>query len=187
MATQTRVPTGVGAADTWTSSVPGNKWEDVDEGVATPDDDTTYIFKQDSAGTQRWTFTAFAITSSAVASVAVVHRTKRSAAGAVSTDGRITVNATEYNSADTVLTTSYADITDTWATNPDTGAAWTEADVEGIGANPLQNFAVRGIGLAAGEECRCTAIECVVDYTAVAGVAGFIIGGAVSGGCLIGQ
>lgn len=166
MATQDRLPTGDSATnDNWTALGGGSKFSEVDDPVGTPDEDTSYINKSGAgAAPQDFTFTAFDISSSAIASITVTLRT-RVAAGVVSTIVRIKVNGTAYTTGSIATSGSYTNKTNTWLTNPNTGVDWTEADVEGTGANPLQEFGVSSGSQGAGEEIRCTQAYITVDYT----------------------
>lgn len=167
MATQDRLPTGVGADNSWASGTAGNKWDDVDDPIGTPDEDTTYIVETTSYQSQTFTFTAFSITSSAIDKVSITNRLK--CVGTVSYQNRLRVNGTSYNSSTAATTTSYVDYTTDWLTNPNTAAAWVEADVEGVGANPLQQFGVIVSTIDASEELRCTQSYITVTYTEAGG------------------
>lgn len=169
MATQDRLPTGIGASNTWTASA-GDKWDCVDDPVGAPNDDTDYCYVSGADGYQTFTFTAFAITSSAVSKVTVSHRV-RMVSGAGNITARIRVGGTNYNSAsDYISSTSYANYAKDWLTNPKSGAAWTEAEVEGSDVtNPLQQFGMTSAGIGGGEEMRVTQVYCTVTYTEAAG------------------
>lgn len=168
MATQDRLPTGNSATSGWTSGSAGNKWDDVDDPIASPDDGTTYIYRQNSGGEQLFTYTAFAITSSAISHVRVTFRAQRTVAGECNTGARIRVAGTRSSiGLNANLTTSWADYTRDQLTNPVTGLDWTEAQVEGTDAtNPLDQFGLQSGGMAAGEEVQCTQCYITVDYTA---------------------
>jgi len=79
------------------------------------------------------------------------------------------VNGIRYAGTEQALTTSYANYTWDWLTNPNTGIAWTEADVEGTGPNPLQEFGVRAINVGGGEQINCTQTYITVTYTEAGG------------------
>jgi hypothetical protein len=170
MATQERYPTGNSAvSNAWTAGTGGNKWDEVDDPAGVPDDETTYMFNANANQSQLFTFTPFAISPSAIASVSVVVRSRKETSTSYNTRARLLVNGTAYIINLSGETTSYATQTLTWTTNPNTGIAWTEADVEGTGANPLQEFGVSSIGQGAGETIRVTQCYIVVDYTAAGG------------------
>lgn len=172
MATQTRLPTGDGSNNDWTASSGGSKFADIDDPVGTPDDDATYISKTTPNGTQSSTFTAFDITSSAVAKVSVLIRAKRNAEGSNSARPTITTGTTLRVVDSFALTESYADYVSDWLTNPATGSAWAEDEVEGTAASPgnrLTQYGINSTGLAGAEEMRCTQNYCTVDYTEAGG------------------
>jgi hypothetical protein len=172
MATQTRVPTGVGAVDTWTGSPETvNKHLNVDEGTGSHDSDTSYNERAASAGGQQYTFAAFDLgTITAINSVAVVVVGREAGIGGTQNIvPRIVVNGTIYTGTPVDPGGSYVTITETWLTNPDTGLDWEQADVEGTGANPLEEFGHGVSGIGAGEILRVTAADLVCDYDEAAG------------------
>lgn len=170
MAIEVRRPTGNGATANWSGSGGGAAWEGVDE--ASADDDTSYAFRADSFANHKFTFVPFAISSSAIASV-VVRSRARVTVGGNGSDFTVSLTITGdefvFGTLQADIGTTYTDFVDTWATNPKTGAAWTEADVEGSGSNPLTQFGMRASSMIAGEEMRCTQISIEVDYTPAAG------------------
>jgi hypothetical protein len=166
MATQTRVPTGAGDTNNYSFASGGSDhYLEVDDPVGTPDDSTTYVSAVAVNGRiELFTFAAFSISSSAIASVAVKSRMQR--IGSNTAAHRLKVNGTVYVGASASPGLSWADASETWLTNPDTGIGWTEADVEGTGANPIQQFGFSSAGVGVGEESQCTQCYCEVDYTA---------------------
>lgn len=178
-ATQDRLPTGDSSgSNTWTASSAGSKFEDVDDPIGTPDDDTTYISIAESGGAQQFTFSAFDIPNGAtINSVSVLFRCKSPNGGDVTLRPRVRVGGTDNGHSPLTMTTSYANYTRSFTTNPVTTVAWTEADVEGTGANPLQEFGVTDSGsISAGESVQCTQIYATVDYTGgSAGTSGRIL------------
>jgi hypothetical protein len=180
MPTQTRVPTGIGSANNWTGDPETtNKHLNVDEGVSTPDDDTSFNHRgpNQANDAQYFTFTAFSLggSVSAVNSVAVVTRARRAGAGGTaSAVPRIIVNGTVYSGSnfDPGVGGAYADGTETFFDNPDTpGLDWEQADVEGTGANPLQEFGhgSGGLGAGSGDQINVTTADLVCDYDEAAG------------------
>lgn len=160
MATQTRRPTGNSSArNNWTASA-GNKYDCVSD-----ESSSTYVYRQNSDGVQGFTFSAFDISSSAIAKLTMSALMQRTAAGVVYFTPRIVVNGTQYSGSASDPGTTWADMTYEWATNPDTGSAWLEADIEGTGSNPLQEMVLRNSGTGAGEEMQCYDCSLTVDYT----------------------
>jgi len=160
-ASQTRVPTGTGAGGSWTASAT-TVYGDTDETPDSPND-TDYAYKADTAGYHYFTFTAFSISSSSIDNVTVNLRCRETVADS-SIRGNLRVNGTNYVGSDKTLTESFTDQTAVWSTNPATGIAWTEAEVEGGGSYPMQQFAIESRGMAAGEEVQCSAVSITVNY-----------------------
>lgn len=169
MATQQRFPTGNSTPTDWTANGDTTVWECVDE--ASADDDTTYASRAASFARHVMTYTAFSISSSAISDVTVRSRVRAVVGGLGSMfSPSITVTGDQFIFGTLQTpTTSYANYTDTWATNPKTGSAWTEVDVEGTGSNPLTEVGIRASSMDAAETLRCTQISIEVNYTAAAG------------------
>jgi len=182
-ASQTRVPTGTGFAAGWASSSATNPWEDCDDTPGACDDNTTYAYRQNSGAIAYFEYTDFAITSSSVDNVTVNFRCMETIEDS-SVRAYLRVGSTNYFGSDKSLTSSYADLTQAWSTNPKhnaacvgagdpdaccTGAAtgtcaWTEEEVEGGGTYPLQQWALEARGMTTGEEVRCTCSSLTVNY-----------------------
>lgn len=166
MALAQAYPTSGGIGGFWSSSSSTNVWLDIDELKGAPNDDTDYMFITVN-GDHYINHVDFAIDSSAIAKVTMFMRA-RMTTGAASLFPYLRVNGTDYIGSGNALSTSYADYTEDWTTNPDTAASWLEADVEGSGSNPLEQFRVNTTGIGA-EEMRVTQIYLEVDYTAAGG------------------
>jgi hypothetical protein len=171
MATQTRVPTGDGTGAGYTASGAASVWEAVDDPVGTPDDDTTYGVKADGNSLHELTFAAFAIDASAVNFLQVLFRARLLTGDALTGRAILRVGGNAYTTTAPTnnLTDAYDDYTHDYLTNPDTGLAWTEADIEGSGSNPLQEYGVRNQSTGAGEEIRLTQCYATVDYDEAGG------------------
>lgn len=166
MATQTRVPTGIGVGDAWTLTAGSDKVDAVDDPVGTPDDDTTRIFSTTNNQAQRYTFSPFAIDSSAIAFVRVFNRCRNASATALCRES-IRVNGTNYQGANYSLSGgSYVDESNDWTDNPNTALPWVEADVEGTGSNPLQQCGIQSRDV---DDKWCTQIYVLVSYTEAGG------------------
>ena len=170
MATQDKLPTGDAGSpnNTWTALGGGSKYVEVDDPIESPDDATTEINTQ-GEDDQQFTFAAFAIDSSSINKITVSLRHKRDSGSYHEVKAQLVVNGVEYLGA--IIATSSTIWTSTstdWLTNPNTVLAWTEADVEGTGANPLQRFGVNDYAHP-GNTVRVTQIYVTVDYEAAAG------------------
>jgi len=179
---QTRVPTATGFAEGWTGTS-GAPWENLDDTVGACDDNATIAYKQNSGGVAYFEYTDFAITSSSVDNVTVNFRCLETIADS-SVRAILRIGGTNYLGSDKALTTSFADLTGVWSTNPRhnaacvgsadpdaccTGAgtgtcAWTEEEVEGGGTYPLQQWALEARGMTTGEEVQCTCSSITVNY-----------------------
>ena len=78
---------------------------------------------------------------------------------------RLIVGGTLYSAGNVALTSSYADYEATWATNPKSGAAWTLNDLNGIGANGLQDIDIRTSPSGADNQTRVTQMYVQVEFT----------------------
>lgn len=160
MATQERLPTANGPQTDWTASE-GDLYACVNDSS-----DTTYI--STSNGTplvaySTFAFSAFDIFSSAISKVSITIRHLDSGTDQ-SVAGRLIIGGTPYNSAVIYPGASFANTTIDWATNPKTLSAWTEADVEGTGDNPLQYFGIYG-ATKSGNYIRVAELKLIVTYT----------------------
>lgn len=148
--TQQRLPTGDGdVSGTWTvtPSSPTTRYDKVDDPIGSPDDNTTYIVGT-VVGRSLFTYSAFSVPSNAtITNLTLTYRHRdQVSTGTNNIRSSLKVNGTYYTTdpginANNSLTVwayrSYA-----WTTNPDTGAAWTVADINGTGSNPLQQWGV---------------------------------------------
>jgi len=135
-------------------------WEDVDE--STPDEDSTYVYNQgDTPIYDLYNLTDHTTEGGSINSVTVYTRCRATLAniGArliIKTEGSIYEYPT--NTTWWLLTTSYENYSYQWNTNPNTGAAWTWAQIDALQAGPeLDNVAK--------QTSRCTQVYVEVDYT----------------------
>lgn len=161
------VPTALGTvADQWSNVGGVNKVDSVDDPIGADDGDTSYIEEDTGSQNQWFARPTLTFSSSAIASVSVKAFCKEIVAAEV--QGRIRVNGTNYSGTSTGVPSSvtYNEMTWAWATNPNTAAAWVEADVKGSGAAPLTEFGLQANSVGVGDEVRCTQVFIYVDYTA---------------------
>jgi hypothetical protein len=166
MATQTRAPTSdfaTGGTVDYSSGSTG--YTLVNDYPDTADPLTSYV----TLGTTTNSFIVFGFTAfdvpvgRTITSVAVQYTDEEPANGANSTAGRLRVGGTYYDASTHNPSTTTTSRTDTWSTNPSTGSAWTVADVNGTGSNPLQNFGV--IGPDSSPVWRLGSIQIVVTFS----------------------
>jgi hypothetical protein len=163
VATQFRAPTSDEAASgTWSGSA-GSRYALVDD---YPDaSGADYLQHGTTAGDLTFGFAPFGLLAgSTIQSVQVQYYDAEPTSGTNNLAGRLKVGGSYYNaSTHNPSGTTYTSRTDTWATNPKSGASWTVDDVNGVGANALQAF-----GLYSGDAnpaVRISSIRVVVNYT----------------------
>lgn len=166
MATDTRAPTSdfaKGGTVAYSSGTTG--YNLVNDYPDTANPLTNYVTLGTTANSFiAFNFTAFSLPAGAtISSVAVQYTDQKPAAGADAAAARLRVNGTYYNATNHNVGLATATREDVWATNPATAAAWTVADVNGTGANPLQNFGV--IGPDSNPVWRLGSIQISVNYT----------------------
>lgn len=159
MATVILRPNGVGNSTQWAANGAGTNW-----GCVTSNDgDTTYISSATSGHIDLYTIDASALPSDAIISgITVSHRIRREVGGINLTHSvRIRIGGTTYSGTNGTLTgasVSYILTTPgTWATNPNSGVAWTVANI-----NALEIGSYRGAGAVT---ARVTEVYVTVTYT----------------------
>lgn len=178
-ATQDRLPTANGSTNVWnySGSTSGcvseaTEWACVDDAIGAADNATTYIYIASVNNTSMFEYTNFSINSTAISNVKITGTCRWSTEVTDPTNivFRLAVNGTTYTSAAQDLTASWAEYTSgtTWNNNPNTSSAWVEADVEGTGSNPIQEFGVNPTSIVATEQVECTQLYLTVTYTPVA-------------------
>jgi hypothetical protein len=164
VATQNRNPTSDEAASGTLSGSAGTRYTLVDD---YPDANGADVLSFGTTTAQiTFGFSAFSIpTGSTSISVQVLYYDGEAANGANNCGGRLKVGGSYYNAAThNPSGTTYTSRTDNWATNPQTAAAWTVDQVNGIGANALQAF---GIGSTDSNPAfRVSSVQLQVTYTA---------------------
>ena len=182
MATQTRVPTSdLLVTGTWTPypASPTTRYDKVDDGAGSKDDDTTYIIGITNNDLIDFGFDAFTIPAgSTVSEVRVYAYAKDASSGTNSANGRVSCGATPtgYNHGTTVDPngTTYTLYSWAWTTNPHhAGYAWTPDDVNGVGTYGLKRFGYRCPDAAPDVRFSSAWIECTYEepptYVDVAG------------------
>lgn len=128
--------------------------------INTSDGDTTYIYTPTANSLVTYPTSSAGLSGTETINSVTVHTLIKSLDPVSSTTAAVVyTHSTSYagSSNDTVTNnTSYIDFSNTWTTNPNTGAAWTVAEVNAM------EIGVKKIN-SAGQ--RCTYIYAVVDYT----------------------
>ena len=165
---QTRYPISDYATSTGTWTVyptsPTTRWDKVDE--ITSDGDSTYLTHGTTAGYSMFGFSAFTVPPDAVITNLIVYVVARDVtSGTNKVQPCLRIGGTNYltTSASTEVPTAYGTISYAYAVNPKTASAWTVADINGTGANPLQYFGARSAD--ANPSFRITQVYAVVNYT----------------------
>lgn len=163
MAVETLRPNAAGD-ETNLVPIPGTgeaNWEDVDEAVT--DEDTTYV----RYGLAAWKKDLYNLPahsgSGTINSVTVYARCRANGSPIVQTSAiiRCKTNGTVYEGNEITVTTSYVNYSKAWATNPNTGSAWTWTE---IGALQI-GVGLRRWGSSGGTHTHCTQVWVEIDYT----------------------
>ncbi len=134
--TETLRPNGAGSETMSPSQFPNSTfhWDKVDE--VTPDDNTTYVYNENiNGGWGRDLYGLPAHTGSGTINSVTVYARLKDDVGSVSS-GKISIktNGTTYDTSAYALTTSWADKSNAWATNPQTTNAWTWDEIDALEA-----------------------------------------------------
>ena len=137
----------------------GPHYDKVDEEVS--DDDTTYLWYDTNDGRlELFNYPSSGLGSATINSVTVYAKVKRYPAGYGILSLKVRVDGTVYGSGQKYPSASYADISETWTDNPDTGQPWTVEEIDALEA---------GVGFGGmGNGClwsRITQVWVIVDYT----------------------
>ena len=112
-------------------------WQAVADPVGSPDDDTSYVQVSSTAcGFERdlYAIADHSVGSGTINSVTVYARMKETPYTGAHGEISIKTEGTPYNTSAYTLTGSWANYSNTWATNPETGFAWTWAEVNALQA-----------------------------------------------------
>jgi hypothetical protein len=164
VATQTRNPTSDEATSGTLSGSAGTRYTLVDDH---PDSAGTDALSFGTATAQiTFGFSVFSIPAGSTSiSVQVLYYDGEAANGANNCGGRLKVGTNYFNAAThNPSGTTYTSRNDNWATNPDTTAAWTVDQINGVGSNALAAF---GIGSTDSNPAfRVSSVQLQVTYTA---------------------
>jgi PGF-pre-PGF domain-containing protein len=158
--TVTLRPNGVGQYWEWTiagtSPAPTN-WESVDD--VTPDDDVTYV--QSFTANQR---DLHALTDSGLSGVTInsvtVYMRLQKIKGGPTACTFIRTHSTDYAGTEISAPLAWTDYSTQYTTNPNTGSAWTVAEVDALEAGVIFGAS----STKAGQESAVTQVWVVVDY-----------------------
>lgn len=133
--TETLRPNGAGSETAITTQYPASTehWDKVDE--ETPDDGTTYVSAGSAFVWQRDLYALPDHTGSGTINSVTVYARLKDDAGSRST-GKISIrtNGTTYDTSAYALTTSWANFSNVWTTNPNTSSAWTWDEIDALEA-----------------------------------------------------
>lgn len=144
-------PTGDGTTvSTDYTANTGNRWQCIDDIVASADDATTYIYGPDTNNNARQSQFSAPIEISAGATITKVSLLVRGRKTNWRTSGYwggAILNTTDNSGSQSAInitapTESYVDYTIDWLQNPFTTADWTVDDVNGVGTNSIKRFSL---------------------------------------------
>lgn len=162
MAVQHRLPIGGNpVANGWTaSSGTPDKHLEYDDPVGNPDEDATYIYRQNSNGNQAYVVTPFDVPQDAtIERVSIITRA-RLGAGECVVRNTLRVDGQNANAANSPIGANYQDWQSDWITNPTTGQAWTVDELADI-----EYVVIGALGMQSGDEARVTQSYLEVEYT----------------------
>lgn len=110
----------------------GANWDAVND--TTPDDDSTYVSAATAPLTDRYTLADLPPEASIVRCVRSIYRARKEDAATVEMRSVLLSGATEATGAARALDTAYTYYADYFPTDPNTGAAWTPANVNALTA-----------------------------------------------------
>jgi len=164
VATQTRAPTSdIAENGTWSGASAGTRYTAVDDHPDSGGADA--LVHGTTVGNITFGMAAFSIPAgSTITKVDVNYYDSKNGAGGVLLSSRVRVNGTAYNaSTHDAVNGGITLRTDTWTTNPETSVAWTDTDINGTSAHPLQGFGFRATD--ATPTINFWSVEIVVTYT----------------------
>lgn len=149
-------PNGAGSMTNLTRSGCSANWQCVSEAVA--DDDGSYVQRADNSYAPE----VYAMENPTSSACAITRVTVYCRARRTQSQGDIRpslyIGGTEYNGTAQALSSSYANYSSQWTTNPSTGAAWTWTEVNSLQAG------MRIRGQSGTHPARCTQVWVEVRY-----------------------
>lgn len=125
-------PTGAGNYTQFTPSA-GSNYQNVDDGTAGPDNDTTYNVSSTAGHKDSFTLTDLPAGPARLVYAVQVQSYARSEQGSNQLRSFIRVGGTDYNSdTESINTSYYTRGRKIWSLNPATSAAWTETQVNAL-------------------------------------------------------
>jgi hypothetical protein len=126
------VPSGAGNYAQWTPSA-GSNYQNVDD-LASVDDDTTYNSEATAGDKDSFAMGNLPTTPSTVYAIAESIRYRKDDAGSSTIRQLLRISSTDYEDADISVADAYTYTRRIRETNPNTTAAWTGSDVDGLEA-----------------------------------------------------
>ena len=121
------LPSGAGASTQWTP-LSGANYTNVDD--ATPDDDTTYNSDATAGDKDTFALPSLPSTAATVYGVQTLTWDRKDDAGSRTLRHVVRESSTDYESADLTVLDAYTYHRAVWETNPNSGSAWTDADID---------------------------------------------------------
>lgn len=122
-------PNGAGNVDDFTIQGASTNWEAVDD--TSFDGDTTYNYSNTVGAKDTFAFTNLPAITGAIFGVQANIGARKDDAGSRNLRAIARIDGTDYESSDLALSTDYLFSRTIWQTNPDTSAAWVQADIDG--------------------------------------------------------
>jgi len=157
MATETLRPNAAGKYTLLSKNGGSANYDRVMEAVA--DEDSTYVYTGGASLFDTYNLPAHSAGSGTINSVTVYFRCRKTDVGDTKARAHIQTHSTPYEGAQKSLTTSWVTYSETWTTNPNTGAAWTWDEIDALEI---------GVRMGVGEQppCQCTQVYVEVEYSA---------------------
>jgi YD repeat-containing protein len=141
---QDRLPTSTISSTGWSLVNCTSAYQCVNDPIGYPNNATNYIRSTITGNNAGFGFLAFSVPSAnTIQFVRVTYAAMKNIGGATAIKAFLRVNNNNYGQPTAqALSTGWDTYSYDWTTNPNTGAAWTVADVNGTGPNPLQSMGV---------------------------------------------